>query len=51
VLSSDAVARGTAAFSGDEAALFDEALEKLSAGIASALPARWRSDPACAEEP
>jgi dihydrodipicolinate synthase/N-acetylneuraminate lyase len=51
VLSSDAVARGTAAFSADEAARFDEALEKQSAGIASALPVRWRSDPSCAAEP
>jgi dihydrodipicolinate synthase/N-acetylneuraminate lyase len=51
VLSSDAVAHGTAALSADEAARFDESLEKLRAGMASALPARWRSDPACAEEP
>jgi len=51
VLASDAVARGTAALSASEAACFDASLETLSAGFATALPVRWRSDPACAEEP
>jgi dihydrodipicolinate synthase/N-acetylneuraminate lyase len=51
VLSSDAVARGTAAFSAEEGALFDAKIEKLHERIAAVLPARWRSDPADAEEP
>jgi len=51
VLSSDAVARGTAAFAGDEGARFDESLRKLVDDVEGVLPARWRSDPACAEEP
>jgi dihydrodipicolinate synthase/N-acetylneuraminate lyase len=51
VLTSDAVARGTAAFTADEAARFDAAIERLRDDTAAVLPARWRSDPACAEEP
>jgi dihydrodipicolinate synthase/N-acetylneuraminate lyase len=51
VLSSDAVAKGTAAFSAEEAALFDAAFEKLVDGFAATLPERWRSDARCAEEP
>jgi dihydrodipicolinate synthase/N-acetylneuraminate lyase len=51
VLSSDAVARGTAAFVGDEVARFDESLAQLVDDVDAILPARWRSDPACAEEP
>ena len=51
VLTSDAVAPGTAAFSAVEAGLFDARLEKLREGVAAVLPTRWRSDAACAEEP
>jgi dihydrodipicolinate synthase/N-acetylneuraminate lyase len=51
VLSSSAVARGTAAFSADEGAVFDANLEKLRERIVASLPALWRSDPAHAEEP
>ncbi len=51
VLSSSAVARGTAAFSPDEGSAFDANLEKLHERIVATLPARWRSDPADAEEP
>jgi dihydrodipicolinate synthase/N-acetylneuraminate lyase len=51
VLSSDVVAKGTAAFSADEASQFDAAFEKLVDGFEATLPERWRSDPACAEEP
>jgi dihydrodipicolinate synthase/N-acetylneuraminate lyase len=51
VLSSDAVARGTPAFAGDEGARFDASIERLLADVDAVLPARWRSDPACAEEP
>jgi hypothetical protein len=45
------VAKGTAALSPAQAAQFDAALESLDDAIAAALPARWRSDPAQAEEP
>lgn len=51
VLSSDAVARGTAAFAADEATRFDDALERLWEGFEKALPGRWCSDSECAEEP
>jgi len=51
VLSSDSVAKGTAALSREQAAQLDAALEKLDDELAAALPARWRSDPAAAEEP
>jgi dihydrodipicolinate synthase/N-acetylneuraminate lyase len=51
VLSSDSVAKGTSAFSSEQAAQFDAALEKLDDEISAGLPARWRSDPVYAEEP
>ena len=51
VLSSDSLATGTPALSREQAARLDASLEKLDDEIAAALPARWRSDPANAEEP
>jgi dihydrodipicolinate synthase/N-acetylneuraminate lyase len=51
VLTSDSVAKGTPALTGDQAAKLDAALETLDGAIAAALPERWRSDPAHAEEP
>jgi hypothetical protein len=51
VISSDAVAKGTKAFSAEQAAQFDAELERLGDAIEAALPERWRSDPASAEEP
>jgi dihydrodipicolinate synthase/N-acetylneuraminate lyase len=51
VLSCDAVARGTPDFTADEGARFDAAIAALLADVDAALPARWRSDPACADEP
>ena len=51
VISSDAVANGTKALSTEQAAQFDAELERIWDAIDAALPERWRSDPACAEEP
>jgi dihydrodipicolinate synthase/N-acetylneuraminate lyase len=51
VLSSDSVAKGTPALSAEQAARFDASLDSLDGELASALPSRWRSDPAQAEEP
>ena len=51
VVSGDAVAKGTGAFSAEQAAQFDAELERILDATAGLLPARWCSDPACAEEP
>ena len=51
VVSSAAVARGTPDFGADEGARFDAAIAALLARVDAVLPARWRSDPACADEP
>lgn len=46
VISSDAVAQGTAALDAAEADSFDGAFERLRAEVEATLPARWCSDPA-----
>lgn len=51
VVSSDAVAKGTPALTGEQASSLDAELEKLGDEVAAQLPARWRSDPAHADEP
>ncbi len=51
VISSDAVARGTPALEGEQAARFDRSFEELRAEVRALLPARWVSEPADADEP
>ncbi|MEE9280022.1 MAG: dihydrodipicolinate synthase family protein [Myxococcota bacterium] len=50
VISSDAVAAGTPALDAEQAECLDRRLETLRADVQSALPARWVSQPAEAEE-
>ena len=50
VLSSDAVAPGTAALSSSQAEIFDRAFEQLRAEMERMLPSHWVSDAADAEE-
>jgi dihydrodipicolinate synthase/N-acetylneuraminate lyase len=49
VLSSDAVAPGTPAFSPEQAERFDRAFEALCSARAELVPSWWRSDPRAAE--
>jgi dihydrodipicolinate synthase/N-acetylneuraminate lyase len=51
VVSGDAVAKGTGAFSAEQAAQFDAELERILDATAGLLPARWCSDSSLAEEP
>jgi dihydrodipicolinate synthase/N-acetylneuraminate lyase len=50
VISSDAVASGTPALDAAQAEAFDAAFTDLCADVSRALPERWVSDPADAEE-
>jgi dihydrodipicolinate synthase/N-acetylneuraminate lyase len=49
VVSSDAVAPGTPALDAAQAQAFDAAFEALRQEMQATLPARWVSDPSCAE--
>jgi dihydrodipicolinate synthase/N-acetylneuraminate lyase len=49
VLSSDAVAAGTAALTREEAERFDRSFDELCDARAQVVPAWWRSDPGAAE--
>ena len=51
VVSSDAVASGTPALDSEQAGLLDRSVETLRSEVQAALPARWVSQPAEAEEP